>query len=82
MAENATAYPASLSVDYPDRELNRLASFFRIIMVIPIYVVLGLVGGAVVGRRNLAGDPFRRRHSVLAHAAHDRLPAEVSQMVV
>ncbi|MCX6000600.1 MAG: DUF4389 domain-containing protein [Chloroflexi bacterium] len=47
MTENATAYPASLSVDYPDRELNRLTSFFRIITVIPIAIVLGLIGGSV-----------------------------------
>jgi hypothetical protein len=38
-------YPVSFSVDYPDRALNRLTSFFRIFMVIPIAFVLGAVGG-------------------------------------
>ena len=47
MAENKKAYPATLSVDYPDRELNRLTSFFRLITVIPIGVILYLVSGAV-----------------------------------
>jgi Domain of unknown function (DUF4389) len=47
MSDDKRAYPASLSVDYPDRELNRLTSFFRIIVIIPIGVILYLVSGAV-----------------------------------
>jgi hypothetical protein len=46
MAENKKQYPASLSVDYPDRELNRLTSFFRLITIIPIAVILCLVSAA------------------------------------
>jgi hypothetical protein len=46
MAENKRTYPASLSVDYPDRELNRLTSFFRLIVIIPIAILLGLVNGS------------------------------------
>jgi hypothetical protein len=46
MAEGKKPYPASLSVDYPDRELNRLTSFFRLITVIPIAIILGLVSSA------------------------------------
>ena len=38
-------YPVQFSVDYPDRPLNRLTSFFRIFMVIPIAIVLGAVEG-------------------------------------
>src|SRR5258708_24252249 len=38
-------YPASLSIDYPDRPLNRLTTFFRIFTVIPIGIVLGLLAG-------------------------------------
>ncbi|MBT8213215.1 MAG: DUF4389 domain-containing protein [Acidimicrobiia bacterium] len=33
-------YPARLDVDYPDRELDRVSSFFRIIWIIPIAIVL------------------------------------------
>ncbi len=40
---NGTPYPVSFSVDYPDRELNRMTSFFRIFTVIPIGIVLGAV---------------------------------------
>lgn len=36
---------ATLSIDYPDRKLNRLTSFFRIFMVIPILIILALLSG-------------------------------------
>lgn len=39
------SYPVQLSVDYPDRALNRLTTFFRIVVAIPILVVLGSVSG-------------------------------------
>ncbi len=38
-------YPVQLSIDYPDRPLDRLTSFFRIFTVIPIAIVLGAVSG-------------------------------------
>jgi hypothetical protein len=38
-------YPVHFSVEYPDRELNRVTSAFRIIVAIPILVVLGAVDG-------------------------------------
>jgi hypothetical protein len=40
------AYPATLTIDYPDRPLNRLTTFFRIFIVIPIAIILALVSGA------------------------------------
>lgn len=40
-----TTYPIQFSVDYPDRTLNRLTTFFRIFVVIPIAIVLGAVSG-------------------------------------
>ena len=39
------AYPVQFSVDYPYRHLNRLTTFFRLFMVIPIAIVLGAVNG-------------------------------------
>jgi hypothetical protein len=42
---DGTFYPVSFSVDYPDRELNRMTSFFRIFTSIPIAIVLGAVAG-------------------------------------
>jgi Domain of unknown function (DUF4389) len=41
----ADTYPVSFEVDYPDRDLNRLTTFFRIFTVIPIGIVLGTVSG-------------------------------------
>ena len=46
MSENRRAHPATLSIDYPDRKLNRLTTFFRLITAIPIGVLLCLVSGA------------------------------------
>ena len=39
------AYPVQFSVDYPDRDLNRMTTAFRIFTVIPIAIVLGAVSG-------------------------------------
>ena len=39
------AYPVNLSVEYPDRPLDRLTTAFRIFIAIPIMIVLGTVSG-------------------------------------
>ena len=39
------AYPVTLTIDYPDRSLNRLTTFFRIFTLIPIVIILALVSG-------------------------------------
>jgi Domain of unknown function (DUF4389) len=39
------AYPVRFSVDYPDRPLNRLTTFFRIIVAIPILILLATIAG-------------------------------------
>ncbi|HYJ00307.1 MAG TPA: DUF4389 domain-containing protein [Thermoleophilaceae bacterium] len=40
------AYPVQYDVEYPDRPLNRLTTFFRIFTVIPIAIVLASVSGS------------------------------------
>ena len=45
MEAGSTAYPVTFSVDYPDRELNRLTTGFRLIWAIPILGVLAALGG-------------------------------------
>ncbi len=45
MADATTGYPATLEIDYPDRELDRLTTLARVITVIPIAIVLGLLMG-------------------------------------
>ncbi|HEY6316670.1 MAG TPA: DUF4389 domain-containing protein [Acidimicrobiia bacterium] len=45
MQPAADGYPIGLDIDYPDRNLNRLTTFFRIFVAIPIIVVLAAVNG-------------------------------------
>ena len=50
MAAQQNVYPVQLTVDYPDRPLNRLSTFFRPITMIPIVIVLSLLSaGASAG---------------------------------
>jgi hypothetical protein len=39
------AYPARLEIDYPDRPLDRVSTFFRIFAAIPILILVALVEG-------------------------------------
>jgi hypothetical protein len=39
-------YPVQFDVEYPDRPLSRLTTFFRAFTIIPIAIVLGTVSGA------------------------------------
>lgn len=48
MQQEHTNEPVRSSVDYPDRDLNRLTTFFRVFTAIPILIVLGSVGGGMV----------------------------------
>ncbi|MDE3073941.1 MAG: DUF4389 domain-containing protein [Chloroflexota bacterium] len=43
-----TGFPATLEVDYPDRELDRLTTFFRPFTVIPIAIILALISGPTI----------------------------------
>ena len=43
--ENITQYPARLDIDYPEK-LDRFTTFFRIIWIIPIAIILGLITSA------------------------------------
>jgi hypothetical protein len=50
-------YPVQYRVDYPDRPLNRLTTFFRLLLAIPILIVIGLLEGSgygYSGGKNLA----------------------------
>jgi len=41
-------YPVTFTVDFPDRDLDRLSTAFRIIAVIPIGIILSLLSSASV----------------------------------
>ncbi|MFC1921469.1 DUF4389 domain-containing protein [Chloroflexota bacterium] len=55
MAQISTKYPMSLSIDYPERSLNRLTTLFRIFTIIPIVIILVLIVGSD-GNQIQAGD--------------------------
>jgi hypothetical protein len=50
----AGGFPATLDVDYPDRALDRVTTFFRPFTVIPIAVVLAFVNGPTVQGKSKA----------------------------
>lgn len=39
----SSKYPVKLTIDYPDKELDRVSTFLRIFYAIPILIVVGLV---------------------------------------
>ena len=48
-------YPVTFAVEYPERQLDRLSSFFRIFTVLPIAIVVGAIVGFSTSYRD-AGD--------------------------
>jgi hypothetical protein len=42
-------YPVQFSVEYPDRDLDRLTTAFRIIVAIPIIIVMAALGSGEWG---------------------------------
>ncbi len=48
----AVDHPVNLTVDYPDRALNKVSTFFRIILIVPIGIILALLWD---GRGSLMG---------------------------
>jgi len=45
MAENAPLYPASLSIDYPEKS-DKVTVLFRLLLAIPILILLGMLTGS------------------------------------
>ena len=43
MSAPTVSYPLRFEVDYPDRPLDRLTTFFRVFTVIPIFIVLACI---------------------------------------
>ena len=41
----SASYPVNLEIDYPENDLNRLTSVFRVVLIVPIAIVLVLVSG-------------------------------------
>lgn len=56
-ADQPTPYPVQFSIEYPDRELGRLSTAFRLFLLIPIAVVLGAIAG-FSGEAGSGGQAF------------------------
>jgi hypothetical protein len=51
-------YPVKFSVMYPDRDLNRVTTFFRIFAAIPIFIVLAAVDGGTNYSSHAGGNTW------------------------
>ena len=49
MKNDVAPYPVTLKIDLPGQELNRLTTAFRIFLLVPIAIVIGLLAGASTG---------------------------------
>ena len=64
MTQAESSYPVQFSVDYPDRDLHRFSTFFRIIAAIPIAIVVGVLinSTGVISLPILLMILFRRKY--------------------
>ena len=63
MTRAQPAYPIHLAVDYPEAPLNRLTTFFRLITMIPMVVVVELVSeGGILFLPSLLMILFRQKY--------------------
>ena len=65
-------YPVQFAVEYPDRPLNRLTSFFRIFVIIPIAIV---PHRAHLLPLTSAGEPASPPATVLPRSVSPQIPA-------
>jgi hypothetical protein len=49
MSSSADPQAARLTIDYPDRDLDRVSTALRLVYAIPVMIVLGVVAGGVAG---------------------------------
>ena len=59
MADTSITYPVSLYIDYPDRNLNKLTTFFRIFTVIPIAIIIGLLSSGTYEWEGANGEVYQ-----------------------
>jgi hypothetical protein len=63
MADSTHPFPVTFEVDYPDRDLNRLTTFFRFFTLIPPAIMLALLIGPTwgwgIGEHEWVGNSWR-----------------------
>jgi hypothetical protein len=80
-----TGYAARLEVDYPEK-LDRMTTFFRILWIIPIAIILGIISGAGETITNTvflnqAGEVIRKTQETAGGLAMG-IPAAVGLMIL
>jgi hypothetical protein len=55
-------YPVQFSIEYPDRDLSRLTTVFRLIVAIPILIVTAALAGSVLFLAALLMIVFRQKY--------------------
>jgi hypothetical protein len=83
--DQPSPYPARLEIDYPET-LDRVTSFFRVIWIIPIAIILGLISGTGETVTNTivlnqAGDVIRRTRDT-ARGLASGLAAATALMII
>jgi uncharacterized membrane protein len=58
MSPSTDPHAARLTIDYPDRDLDRVSTALRLVYAIPVVIVLGVITGGVAG--DTAGDTAGR----------------------
>ncbi len=58
MVDEPEAYAARLEIDYPEGDLDRVTTFFRIIWAIPIIIILALVSASIGNGLGVSGGFF------------------------
>jgi len=53
--EHDAEYPVTLHIDYPNRELDRLTTLFRPIVILPVAVLLMLISGSNASSESAVG---------------------------
>ncbi|OHD71200.1 MAG: hypothetical protein A2177_04370 [Spirochaetes bacterium RBG_13_68_11] len=62
MKNDVATYPVTLKFDLPGKELNRLTTAFRIFLLVPIAIVIGLAAGGVLFLPALLMIVFRQKY--------------------
>ena len=84
MTQGQTPYPVQFSVDYPEKPLDRLSTFFRLIAFIPIAIVIALVSGQWQDQDTAflvaVGGALRLLRATAAHPVSPEVPAMVVRL--
>ncbi|APV43981.1 hypothetical protein Dform_00626 [Dehalogenimonas formicexedens] len=62
MIQTATPYPATLSIDYPEKARDRVSVAFRLLLMIPIAIIVSILRGSTLFIAALLMILFRQKY--------------------